>query len=59
MKTLTLILDELDHDAIRRALAIRQGWRILPDGEGDIAGRLLAEICRGWEEMLDMRVEPR
>lgn len=52
MKTMTLECDELDYAAIQQAVAQRQRWGILPDGEGDMAGRVLAEICRGWMEML-------
>jgi len=53
MKTITLECDELDFDAIQKAIARRQLFRCLPDGEGNMAGRIVAEICRGWEEMLD------
>ena len=54
MKTITLKCDEIDYDAIQAAIARRQLWRSLPEGEGDQAGRVLAEICRGWSEMLDV-----
>lgn len=53
MKTITLKLDELDYEAVQRCIARRQLYRIMPDGEGNQAGRVIAEICRGWEEMLD------
>jgi hypothetical protein len=60
MKTLTFYLDDLDADAVRRAIARRQTFRpggelLLPAGESDLAGALLAEVCRGWCEMIDLR----
>lgn len=60
MKEMLLRLDDLDYDAIQRAMARRQTFRvpgcegtILPTGESDLPGALVAEICRGWLEMLD------
>lgn len=52
LKVLSVALDEDDHDAVQRALSVRHGFRALPDGDSDRAGALLAEICRGWLEML-------
>lgn len=46
--------DDEDAAAIHAAIARRQTWRIMPDGDGDLTGRVLAEICRGWLERLDM-----
>jgi len=60
MKTMTLILDELDHRAVQRAIARRQTFRdehgdcIAPLSDSNTAGAMLAEICRGWLEMLDL-----
>ena len=59
MQTITVQVDDADADAIRAAIARRQAMRIdgepiLPDGDGDLAGRYLAEVCRGWLE----RTEP-
>ena len=54
-RTLTVRIDQLDYDAIQRAIAYRQTWRSLPDGDGDIAGRIIAEICRGWMEWMEWR----
>lgn len=51
----TIDVDDLDYAAICRATARRQTFRCMPDGDGNMIGRLLAEICRGWEEMLDCR----
>ena len=49
--------DEQDYDAICAAIARRQSWGVMPDdGDapgGNATGRVLAEICRGWAEMLD------
>jgi hypothetical protein len=58
MKSLTLSFDDDDFAAIQLAFARRQLFRdahgvILPDGASDTVGALLAEICRGWIEMLD------
>lgn len=69
LRVLTLELDELDYDAIQTALARRQIFGrhlpgctqgIMPDGNSNRAGALVAEICRGWMEMLDitMRKKP-
>jgi hypothetical protein len=55
-KTITLELDADDYDAVQKAISIRQGFGgggLIPEGGGNLAGRLVAEICRGWEEMLD------
>ena len=60
--TMTLEVDELDREAIQRCIAKRQNFGRsqgdkgppLPDGTGNFAGRYLAEICRGWEEMMEM-----
>jgi hypothetical protein len=60
IRSVVLELDELDYDAVQRALSERQrmnhqyaGGSILPDGEGNYAGRNIAEICRGWLEFLE------
>lgn len=55
MKTMELVLDDLDYEAIQRVMAIRQRCCIFPDGESNVAGKVLAEICRGWEEFMHMR----
>jgi len=53
-RTLILELDEDDFEAVQRCISIRQGMiGGLPDGGGNLAGRIVAEICRGWEEGLD------
>ena len=58
MKTRQIILelDEFDYDSIQQAISIRQGFQgggLLPYGEGNLTGRIVAEVCRGWMEMLD------
>ncbi len=59
LTTLTVRLDELDAGAVHAAIAHYQAtWRyrdaeggvILPEGESDTAGAVLAEICRAWLE---------
>jgi hypothetical protein len=58
---IVLELDDLDFAVVMQAMDRRQRFmggtrdtdETLPDGEGNLAGRTLAEICRGWEEMLD------
>lgn len=58
MKKLILELDELDYASLQEAMARRQLVRgplgiILPPNESNLPGALLAEICRGWLELLD------
>ena len=50
-KVITLRLDELDAEAVARAIAYRK-LHPMPDGGGNEAGRAVAEICRGWLDML-------
>jgi len=53
-----LRLDDLDYEAVQRSIAHRQTWRVMPDATHDdanMSGRILAEICRGWEEFLSDR----
>lgn len=50
-RTLTLELDQLDYDVIQQAIAYRQTYRVLPDGDGNMVGRYVAEVCRGFLEM--------
>lgn len=51
--SIVLHCDQPDFDAIRQAMKRRQSLCSIPDGCGNLAGRLVAEICRGWTEMLD------
>ena len=61
-RTITLELDDLDYEAVQRCIAKRQAFRCWPTGDdasddplgggSNIAGLAIAEICRGWEEML-------
>jgi hypothetical protein len=52
MRKLTFKVDELDYQAIRDALAMKQvrlhGVGGPPKGQGDLAGRLLADIARDY-----------
>lgn len=53
-REIVLQLDCLDYDAIQAAMALRESFPVgPPDGEGNWYGALLAEICRGWMEMLN------
>lgn len=51
--TMELHLDEYDYAAIQRAMARRQQYRVMPEGSGNLAGRLLAEICRCYSEYME------
>lgn len=59
-RTITLECDELDFDAIQSAMSIVQrsaqltGWPEPLPGSGDsnVAALALAEVCRGYIEML-------
>lgn len=53
MKTITLEVDQEDFDAIQSAICRRQSFQCLPDGDGNLTGRIVAEICRGWLERVD------
>jgi hypothetical protein len=57
-RTIVLELDEADYQAVMAALSRRRSWMVLPDGGGNLNGRLVAEVCRGWAEMLDSVVPP-
>lgn len=54
MKKLTLVLDDDDDRAVQAAIAERQRdsrWPdgvMLPEGESDLPGAIIAEICRGY-----------
>lgn len=53
---IVLKVDHWDAESIREAMARRKSWGVLPDAchdDADLFGRLIAEICRGWLEMLD------
>lgn len=61
MPTMTINLDEQDFATIQREIARRQtrsrwpdGGVILPEGESDIAGSLIAEAIRDLEEYRSM-----
>lgn len=64
-RTMVIQLDELDYAAVQRAIARRQRMGRMPDcpdDDGhvsDTAGLVVAEICRGWEEMLDLNEDDR
>lgn len=61
MRRITIEVDELDARAIEIVVMKYQtrqrvaGELMLPEGEGDLRGRILAEICRGWDEMVEWR----
>ena len=53
MHRILLEVDDDDYRAINEAIAKRQLWRTMPDAGGNVAGRVIAEICRGWLELRD------
>lgn len=58
-RTITVKIDKLDESAILDAIARYQveqrfeGDLLLPNGSGDLRGRILAEICRDWSDYRD------
>jgi hypothetical protein len=48
-----LILDDLDYEVVRRVIGVRERLMSLPDGDSNGDGAAIAEICRGYEEMLN------
>ena len=64
-RKITLELDESDYVAIQGAIRHRlnsfmkddDGSPILPDGDSDRWGAAIAEICRGWCELLKLPIE--
>ena len=54
MRTIHLQLDEGDYRDINAAIARRQRYdKATTVGGGNLAGRILGEICRGWMDRLD------
>ena len=61
-RQIVLELDALDYDAVQAAMCKRQAFGrtvpglektgLMPDGDSNRAGALIAEICRGWMEVL-------
>lgn len=50
-RVIELRLDAADYDAVQKAMAYRQSWLVMPDADGgNVAGQVIAEICRGWLE---------
>lgn len=67
-RTMTLVLDDADFDAIQAEIAHRQarsrrvdpaGPTILPDGESNLAGAILAECIRDLDDYRAMRARLR
>lgn len=54
---LVLKLDDSDMVSIMKAIAERDRFPV-PHGSGNMSGRLLAEICRGWLEYISQTTEP-
>ena len=59
MTTITITVDDDDARAIHEAIATYQrtvrwhdGGVLLPEGESDLSGAIIGEICRGWLELL-------
>lgn len=62
MPTLNIELDQLDYDCIVATVARYQvthrwddGQLMLPEGESSVAGAVLAEICRDYEEYREQK----
>lgn len=53
----SFVCDEDDLAAIYQAVGRRLSMP-MPDGDGSLVARVIAEICRGWQEMLDCEVSP-
>lgn len=62
MKPFSCLVDEDDSRAINAAIAYYQvhnrwddedGGILIPEGESDLAGAVLGEICRGWLEWME------
>lgn len=58
-RTITLVLDDLDYDAVQAEFARRQLCRdahgvILPDGESNLSGALVAEMIRDLRDYRDL-----
>jgi hypothetical protein len=45
-RTVVLDLDPDDYDAVQRALAVRQTFRAMPEGGGNLAGRVAGDAGR-------------
>ena len=53
MQKIELILDDKDFSDVNDAIEDRSRFGIMPESEGsNAAGACVAEICRGWNEML-------
>lgn len=50
---IVLECDDLDYEAIQRAMARRQAMRVFPEHGSNVAGAVIAEICRGWDEIIE------
>lgn len=53
-----LDLDEWDRESLVSALGTREAWGFIPDGQGNANARIVAEICRGWLEMVQAKSGP-
>lgn len=51
MIIIKLNVDAADEVAIRKAIGFRERSMPLPEGEGNLDGRVVAEICRGYLEL--------
>lgn len=52
VQRIVLVLDPLDHTAVVQAMARRERQGGPPSHGSNTDGAVIAEICRGWEEML-------
>ena len=59
LREIRFVVDELDYQSIMSAIATRQtvrygGQLIIADGKGDLDGRILATICRGYVDRAEI-----
>jgi hypothetical protein len=55
---LTIDLDDDDQRSILEAMGRRQ-MQPIPFGGSDLPGALIAEICRGWMEFMDLSAKKK
>jgi hypothetical protein len=52
-RLLLLTLDEIDYETVVEAMAKREREAEFPNSRSCINGATLAEICRGWMELVE------
>ena len=54
MKTIILELDEIDYQDVMSEIARHEAMSPLPDGRGNVNGRVVAELVRDLREYRDL-----